>query len=278
MPVYEKLPRLIATDLDGTALFDSLTVTRRVSSALRRASELGAAIVPVTGRTLGIIPDEILDISSFAITSNGSAVYDLRTGEAIITHYIPHKDAAAAWKIMSKTPDFKEIFVSGTIAIETDSHKRPDLVGKIRHHMKYFNEVGPLFFDSVNELLQRENIGIEKMFIPINLSPETEAVREALRETGLFQVLTSGNANLEVTAKNAAKGRALRELCERLDIAPQDVAAFGDEENDYTMIEYAGYGVAVSNCCEMLRAGADFITSSNKEDGVAVFLENKFGI
>ena len=53
-----------------------------------------------------------------------------------------------------------------------------------------------------------------------------------------------------------------------------DVIAFGDEENDLTMIEMAGVGVVMENGSDFMKEKADFITKSNDEDGIAYYLEN----
>jgi hydroxymethylpyrimidine pyrophosphatase-like HAD family hydrolase len=52
--------------------------------------------------------------------------------------------------------------------------------------------------------------------------------------------------------------------------------AFGDGQNDISMIETAGIGVAMDNATDEVKAVADSITLSNNDDGVAVFLEEFF--
>jgi len=45
--------------------------------------------------------------------------------------------------------------------------------------------------------------------------------------------------------------------------------AIGDSENDLTMIEYSGLGVAMGNAAEIVKEKADYITDTNGNDGVA---------
>ncbi len=45
--------------------------------------------------------------------------------------------------------------------------------------------------------------------------------------------------------------------------------AIGDQENDLTMIEYAGTGVAMGNAIESLKNIANYVTLTNKENGVS---------
>jgi hydroxymethylpyrimidine pyrophosphatase-like HAD family hydrolase len=54
---------------------------------------------------------------------------------------------------------------------------------------------------------------------------------------------------------------------------PEEVMAIGDEENDLPMVEYAGMGVAMDNAVDAVKEVANYITSSNEEDGVAEVIE-----
>ena len=52
-----------------------------------------------------------------------------------------------------------------------------------------------------------------------------------------------------------------------------DIIAFGDEDNDLSMIKDAGVGVVMANGSESMLKQADYITLSNDEDGIADYLE-----
>ena len=57
-----------------------------------------------------------------------------------------------------------------------------------------------------------------------------------------------------------------------MDIPKERIIAFGDENNDLEMIEYAGVGVAMANGIDELKSIADEVTLSNNEDGIAQVL------
>ena len=67
---------------------------------------------------------------------------------------------------------------------------------------------------------------------------------------------------------NASKGIALKELSEHLGIKQSEVMAIGDAENDLSMIEFAGTGIAMGNASETIKAAADYTVATNLEDGV----------
>jgi hydroxymethylpyrimidine pyrophosphatase-like HAD family hydrolase len=48
----------------------------------------------------------------------------------------------------------------------------------------------------------------------------------------------------------------------------EETMAVGDSENDYSMINAAGIGVAMGNASDDIKAIADYITTTNEEDGV----------
>jgi hydroxymethylpyrimidine pyrophosphatase-like HAD family hydrolase len=77
---------------------------------------------------------------------------------------------------------------------------------------------------------------------------------------------------LEITDRRATKGQALKALADLHRIPREQVAAVGDSLNDIDMLLYAGTGVAVANARPEVKAVADFVTASNLEDGVAVFI------
>ena len=79
--------------------------------------------------------------------------------------------------------------------------------------------------------------------------------------------------NIEVNAAGVNKGSGLVELGKRLGIEREEIMAFGDGDNDEPMLREAGFGVAMANAEEKVKATADYITGSNEEDGVAKAIE-----
>lgn len=91
-----------------------------------------------------------------------------------------------------------------------------------------------------------------------------------------YQQYRSKDTYTEISPNGISKKSALEQLLKLKfkDLSLQDVAAFGDNYNDIDMISAVGYGVAVGNAREELKAVASHITTHHKEDGVAVWLSN----
>jgi len=67
--------------------------------------------------------------------------------------------------------------------------------------------------------------------------------------------------NIEHCLQNChEKLPALKGLLEQLGIAPQRVAYIGDDLLDLPVIRYVGFGIAVANAVDEVKAEADFIT------------------
>ena len=78
---------------------------------------------------------------------------------------------------------------------------------------------------------------------------------------------------LELAAPGVTKAAGLAFLGERLGFSAGRTIAFGDGENDVELLEWAGYGIAVENAHERVKAIADWVCPPASEEGVALVLE-----
>lgn len=78
---------------------------------------------------------------------------------------------------------------------------------------------------------------------------------------------------VEVFSKAASKGNALRALGEHLSIPKDEIACIGDGENDQSMFQASGLRFAMGNAVESLKAQADYILPTNRQDGVAAAID-----
>ena len=91
-----------------------------------------------------------------------------------------------------------------------------------------------------------------------------------------LDIMYSNPYYLELIPKESGKGEALKRLCEFLEIPVENSIAAGDGDNDISMIEAAGVGVAMLNAPETVRTVADVVTRfDNDHDGLAEIIRNK---
>src|SRR5712691_2062614 len=78
---------------------------------------------------------------------------------------------------------------------------------------------------------------------------------------------------VEVVNPQVSKAGALAMVAERLGIPQAEVGAIGDNLNDAEMVSWAGFGVAMGNAPEALKAVANHVTGRIGEAGVAQVIE-----
>ncbi len=84
-----------------------------------------------------------------------------------------------------------------------------------------------------------------------------------------YTLVKSASHYLEILDKRVSKGNSVQHLAEQLGFSAEEVLAVGDHENDLSMLAWAGYGVAMGNAIDSVKAQAAYQTGSNREDGVA---------
>ena len=141
------------------------------------------------------------------------------------------------------------------------------------------NNMAVEIVDNIADAVEAQGVSPAKILTAAQnetLVPLLPYIREGFTEEMDF--VQSAPWFYEGTAKGVSKSESLRRVCERLGIAPAEVMAFGDAQNDMSMLDFAGYGVAMGNACAELKAMADEVTLSNNEDGIAVSLAKHFGV
>jgi len=261
------VPRLIASDLDGTLLGPDGSVSPRTRRALDAAAGAGIDIVLVTGRPprwVRELPDAT-GAHAVVVCANGALLYDVDE-HAVIDHApIP---AALAVELVehlrADAPDCR-FACEMTFAFGRDADyparlpTPPDtLIGDVR--------------DMVAER------DATKLIVRDDAIPHDELVRLVQATVGdRAEVTHSGWGIVEISARGVDKGRGLRVACERHGIGLDEVIAFGDMPNDLPMLRLAGRGVAVANAHADVIAVADEVTASNADDGVALVIERVLG-
>ena len=267
---------ILFLDMDGTVLNSRNEASERTRKALKAAQDAGVKLVVATGRTLKIVPALVHELGfDYAAVSNGASIYDLRTGERVYHHDFNLEAAREMCRVLVEECDFIEFYADGGIMLSRASYER---IGKRPippWHMKFFAENKVRIWDSEEAYVAAGAPGLEKVAL-VNYDEQVlKRIRSRLEPTGLFSITASIAGALEINDKGCGKGVALRDICQRLGVDIARSAAIGDSQNDLSMIEAAGCGVAMGNAFQEVKDRADDITASNDEDGVARFIEEK---
>ncbi len=261
---------LIALDLDGTLLNEEKHLTEENRKALQECIERGVYIVPTTGRTLEGIPQEVKSIPGvrYAITVNGGRIMDQEKNCTIDSRLLSPEQALQVIDVVREYPVMYDAYINGRGVCEKrflDHLEEYGIRGAGKAFIRSIRDAYPSIRGHVAETKEQ----VEKLNIFFKDLSCREEVRERVTALGFTVVSSSMYNNLEVNVKGATKGEGILRLAALLGIPGEETMAFGDGENDITMIEKAGIGVAMGNAGEFLKTRADYVTLSNEESGVA---------
>ncbi len=271
--------RLIALDLDGTLLDSQKYLSPGNRRALLKCIQKGIEVVPCTGRIWSGVPDFIREFPGirYAITVNGAVVEDIYEKKILDERKLNWQQTVEILELAGHFQTMYDVYIDGSGWGEARFMERMEDYGispVIRKMIKETRRVVP----NVIEEVKMRACSVEKINYFFGDLQERQRAREALLLRGDVLVSSSFPNNLEINAPGAAKGEALLRLAKKLGIEPQQTMGFGDGENDLTLIQKAGIGVAMGNAVESLKEEANYVTSTNDEDGVAAALEHLLGL
>lgn len=263
--------RLFAFDLDGTMLQKGNRLTPVSESALQKANEAGILTVPATGRLRDFLPPCLtaLPFIRYAITSNGAAVYDLKTGELLSSYLIPCETACRVLEILSEYSIYMEFYADGRAVTKAGEPEIAMEKYGLPEEKRLFLQKNYLLVPDLVTYLKETGTCPEKINLPY-LSPEIrKALVSRLLQMEEISLTSSIPDNLEINAAQCSKGGGLAGLCKALNIAPEETAAIGDNGNDVEMLKFAGFPIAMGNGTEEVKKIARAVAPSCEEDGAA---------
>ncbi|MDD2591666.1 MAG: Cof-type HAD-IIB family hydrolase [Erysipelotrichaceae bacterium] len=261
--------KLIALDMDGTTLQSDNTISDIDLKAINKAKEMGILIVPSTGRSLNVIPKEIIDLPvKYAITKNGSIIHDVENNKECYHEFIDKELALAIIKRLESMDVFLAADINGE---RVTSGKNLENAKNTYKNLHFDNR---LVVDSLYDHIKSDHDHvIDKISI---LVADEDIRREILFEQRNYidlNIMQTSPISIEINNRLASKGNALKWLANHLNLKKENIAAIGDSDNDLIMLCYAGYSFAMTNGTRYARETADEITLSNDENGVAFAIE-----
>lgn len=266
--VNSKPVRLIVSDLDGTLLNSAHEVSPRTEAAIRAAQAQGVAFTVATGKTFPSTTAliEQFDIRLPVICGNGTSIHD-PAGHVIHEDPIPLDLAIEAVRFAAEHGMTPVVYIeAGLVAPGWDAN-----IEELVEHHEPAPEIAPDLVAALRNSHQPHKI------ILMNQDLARVAIfQQALEDrfAGRGQVLRSGLASvIELLPCGVSKATALRLILDQSGYSAEETISFGDNCNDLAMLQMAAIGVAMRNSPADVRDGADYVTASNDEDGVALALE-----
>lgn len=266
--------KMIGLDLDGTLLTTDKRLTQYTKDVLKKAIAQGIIVLVATGRPFTGIPKELRELSGmrYALTSNGARILDTWENKILIEQLFPLASAKKALEIFNKYDTLLEVYFEGQGYAE---EKKLEQIGKYHHnpHMWEYVRRTRKPVPSLEGIIAKENRDMDKVQALFADLKEKELAWNELSKVDEFELVSSLGYNIEINAAGVNKGTGLIRLGEMLGIQRAEIMACGDGDNDESMLREVGFGVAMANADENVKAVADFITESNDEDGAAKAIE-----
>jgi Cof subfamily protein (haloacid dehalogenase superfamily) len=260
------LPKLIATDLDGTLVRSDDTVSAYTHEVLERVRAAGIRIVGATGRgpRLTSLTRNDIRVADFLVLAQGGWVLDQAESAYLL------RSRLAGSTLSKVLADIEAEVGPLSVMVEALEHDDSPLWGDYDPTWRY-----PVVVERREraDCLGGEVIKAFARSFDYHVDDLLDVARRIV-PPHVASVTQAGLDYVEICPAGVDKGTGLSVVAEAVGVDPQDVLVFGDMPNDLPMFAWAGWSrVAVANAHPALMAVADEVTLSNDEDGVAVYLD-----
>ncbi|GEO68860.1 HAD family hydrolase [Levilactobacillus acidifarinae] len=249
------LPRLIATDLDGTFLDPRGTYDHaRLDRTLRALTRHGSRLVVATGDPLNHVQalfGGLQEAAQLTYVVEDGALTATGRGTICQTRPIPAELVRTAVAWMQTAPSFTGNFLI-SCGVTRAYTELPATGDRFR--------ASQAFYPSLTHVAQlgRVTVPILKLDVTWHHSDVAPQVAAFNREfAGRLVATSSGLGGLNVSLPGVNKATAVQALAQDWRVSREQVAAFGDSGNDLALLRWAGQGIAVANAAPEVRAIAD---------------------
>lgn len=254
--------KLIVSDIDGTLLNENHLVSKRFFEIYKSLQKRNVLFVAASGRTHKSISEKLKPIKNdIIIVSENGAI------------------AIKKEKLLLSTPILDQNLNKIVKLILNLENTFPVYCG--RDHI-YITKLNPVFKNLLNEyypdyILINNEKDIEEPIYKIALyhseSSEKFIYPHIKHLEHNFKVKVSANHWVDISENLAHKGHAIKFIQEMYNISPEETIAFGDYKNDIEMLKRAKYSYAKANAHDDVKAVSNYITKSNREQGVEFILQ-----
>ena len=265
-PVIGKRPKLIGTDLDGTIVAHYGFISERTKIAFTAAHEAGIHIYFVTGRPIRWM-SEIKENFNFGtgICANGAMLYDF------INQKVLEQWLFSVENQLETVKRLREVIPLVNFAVEIDEqfHREKDYLARwdIGIDNVGVNKIEEVINKPALKMLAR--CGDASMSSDEMMSAATKAL------VGIATVTHSNSTDslLEISADGVSKGETLSKIAARHGLTAEDCVTFGDNPNDFSMLQWAGRSYAMIDGHHAGPANAKDVAPPHNQDGVAIVIE-----
>ncbi len=274
-----KQVKFIVSDMDGTLLAKDHNIPPANLQAVHALQERGIRFTIATGRVDYMVSEftRQLDLHDPIVSCNGALVRSFYTGETLEENLIDPKSARELFSYFHGLGFDVLAYEEDRICHDIDSVR----IEFFRHYNELARIGGSeeivLFpFRHVEETYHGANKYL-KLFIwqPDEAKLEAAAKHLAERYPDLYFVRSTAGS-LDITARGSTKGTAVLALAEHYGYRPEEIAVFGDQDNDVAMFEVVGLAFAMENASPKALAAADVVLGHHDRGGFSEGIKRYF--
>jgi Cof subfamily protein (haloacid dehalogenase superfamily) len=264
---------LIALDLDGTLLKDDKTISLKTHGIIKKAREQGHIVMIATGRPYrsSEMYYRELDLDTPIVNFNGAFMHHPRKPDWGFYH--EPLDIKVAKEIVEACRSFHFHNIIAEVIDDVYFHYHDEKL------LDIFNFGNPKI--TTGDLANYLNDSPTSLLIHTE-EDQLKIIREHLSAVHAEVIDHRSWAApwhvVEIIKIGLSKAVGLKKASDYYSIPANRIIAFGDEDNDLEMLEYAGHGIAMGNGIDSVKNIANDVTLSNEEDGVAQYLADLLNI
>jgi hypothetical protein len=257
--------KLICTDIDGTLLNDKNSLNNFDKEMLKRAYEekniptiltSGRFKVGLTGiqKELGF-PTGFSCFNGSYVEFNNKVLKDVRIELSAIEQLIP---------IIKNNNSYPVIFDLYNSYMNEEGHHF-----KVQEAWMPNTTIATPLLPLLKEW-EKKNYRPFKLLAKDNDPENLVRTKKLIDDANIEGINTflSSPIFLEIVPKGISKGSTVEILCSNLKINKENVMSFGDYHNDIELIATSGYGIAMNNAIDEVKAVAFAVTDDNNNSGL----------
>lgn len=257
--------KLIAVDMDGTFLNDQKSYNRaRFLKQYERMKEQEIRFVVASGnqyyQLISFFPEIAHEISF--VSENGGWV--VSEGRDVFNGELTPEEVQTVLDHLQTLP-WVQVITCGkhsgyTLASYDDAFKR--MASHYYHRLEMVES-----FENINDIFFKFALNLPDDELLKTMDDLTTAL------DGIVVPVSSGHGSIDLIIPGVHKANGLRLLQEQWGIRDEEVVTFGDGGNDVEMLRQAGYGFAMRNAPDRIKAVAPYQAPSNNDEGVLEIID-----
>ncbi|WP_308004782.1 Cof-type HAD-IIB family hydrolase [uncultured Lactococcus sp.] len=254
----------IATDMDGTFLDEKSTYDKNYFSILQqKMNAKGIRFIVASGNQYFKLKSYFSETKDIIFISENGGIITINGEMEMVASF----DAKEVSEVLGLLDELKiPVVVCGAksaYTLESVSEEFETFAHKYYENLELLSSFDDLPEDTV--------VKFATIIPEAELTTVTSTLNSRFKKG--IKAVTSGNIYLDIVLEGSNKGAAIKKVLQELELSSQDLAAFGDANNDLEMLEMAGYSYAVANANIQAKEKAKRIIGSNREKAVLSEIE-----